>query len=139
MSDDIFLFSLQGHEGRPFPCSIVTEAWGPHLKTNADGEQSLSFPDGSECDITISGIRGKPGSDGIVSIGINRPPASDAFWQGLFEIMCLTRCCLVGPAGRPIVADAAAIPLIPEDFGDPDAKPRLTRRWQDLVRFIWED
>jgi len=139
MSLDIFLFSLQGHEGRPFPYSIVAEGWGPHLKTDAEGDKWLSFPDGGECDITISGPRGKASGDGVVSIGIGRPPASPAFWQGLFEIMCLTRSFLVGPAGRPIVADEAAVPLVPADFGDPDAKPRVARRWQDLIRCLEED
>ncbi len=130
MSFDIFLGNFKNGASEPFPRSIVEEAFSRYIEQRETLGWILRFPDGGRADISIDNtpmIRG---------LGVNRPPTSDTFWEGMFYILQRTTSVLFWAGDGCVVASSDVVPELPRDLISSVGAPTVVTRPEQILATI---
>jgi hypothetical protein len=133
MSFDLELMSFKDGDPAMFPTRIVNEALGPFVRSRDDGMCLLAFPDGGGGEMLAD--NGEEMETSGVSIG---GASGTDIYNALYEILRQTHSVLFWSFGGCVVADASAIPDLPDGFTDELGEPIVVGSGADIAAAVAE-
>jgi hypothetical protein len=130
LSFDLFVGFYKDGEHAPVPRTIFERAFGRYVERREPGCVVLAFPDGGGPEVFVDDV------SEITGFMITHPPANEAFWDGLEQILREGRGVLYWPGSRPVVVDETAIAHLPKDMVEAIGAPVVVHGSAEIVEAI---
>lgn len=130
MSFDIFVGCFQNGEPAHFPRAVLDKAFGSFAERTDRAFWRLSYPDRGKGDLYMGD------ADEIDGFMVNRPPASDLFWEALLDILRQTSSVLYWAGDGAAVADPSVIAHLPESMIESLGVPTVVGTTSEILDLI---